>query len=158
MSSEVTLLSEIDQLRQFSDWIAEQFTTISEEKWFSPIKAEKWSIHQIIGHLYFWDQYTLEEMAPKMTAELDLYFIDVQVLNDQSKVFSDEIKTKAEMIKKFVEKRATLIKYFTEHADEELIFSLHDHPYSQAKYLHIFTEHDQEHRIQIEKYLNLINN
>jgi hypothetical protein len=155
MSREASLLTEIDRLKQFCDWINEHAIMISDEKWFSPIKAEKWSIHQIIGHLFFWDQYTLEELAPKMTSGLELFFIDVQVLNDQSKLFSDEIKTKEEMLKRFVEKRATLIEYFKEHADGKLIFTLHDHPYSQAKYLHIFTEHDQEHRIQIEEYLNL---
>lgn len=155
MSSETALLTEIEQLQQFSDWINEQAIMISDEKWFSPIQAEKWSIHEIVGHLFFWDRYTIEEMAPKMTSGLDLYFIDVQELNDKSQLFSDEIKTKAEMLKKFIENRATLIEYFTEHADEELTFSLHDHPYSQAKYLHIFTKHDQEHRIQIEEYLNL---
>ncbi len=31
-----------------------------------PIREGKWSIREIVGHLYYWDKYNLEIMVPKM--------------------------------------------------------------------------------------------
>lgn len=147
------LQNELNMLEAFRVWVKTQLTTVPEENWFIPIGPGKWTLHQLLGHLVFWDQYTLEEMAPKMKDGSVLYFIEIQKLNDQSKKFSESIGSQSEMIESFLEKRGHLIDYFSTHADENLSFTVDDRPCSQAAYLHIFTHHDGEHKEQIIAFL-----
>ena len=147
------LQNELNLLEEFRDWVKTQLKAVPEEKWFVPIGPGKWTLHQLLGHLIFWDQYTLEEMAPKMEDGSVLFFIKIQDLNDQSKKFSESIGSKSEMIDCFLEKRGRLIDYFSTHADEGLSFTVDDRPCSQAEYLHIFTHHDGEHKEQIDAFL-----
>ncbi|WP_373277925.1 DinB family protein [Amphibacillus sediminis] len=37
-----------------------------------PIKEGKWSVIQIVGHLYYWDKFNLEQMIPYMDEGVDL--------------------------------------------------------------------------------------
>lgn len=42
------------------------FRSKDEDELISPICKGKWSVKEIIGHIYYWDLFLLEKMVPEM--------------------------------------------------------------------------------------------
>ena len=55
-------------LKQFEDILdpIQKLKDVQESKLKEPISEGKWSIREIVGHLYYWDKYNLEIMVPVM--------------------------------------------------------------------------------------------
>ncbi|ASA22455.1 hypothetical protein [Paenibacillus donghaensis] len=45
---------------------------IDEHKLLDPIKEGKWSIREIVGHLYYWDKFILEQHVPSIAQGANL--------------------------------------------------------------------------------------
>lgn len=48
---------------EFSSWIR-TLESIEEEHWRIPIAESKWSISEIVAHLFNWDRYLISEILP----------------------------------------------------------------------------------------------
>lgn len=142
----------LNTLNEFANWVEEVLMPVDENVWMTPITKGKWTVHQLMAHLYFWDKYTLEEMLPDMKQDASLQFIEIQTLNDQAIAYSHSI-SKAEVLKRFLDTRKLLIKSFSEQWNDDLIFMLDGHPSNMIGYLSIFSHHDQEHKAQIINFL-----
>ena len=61
-------------LSQFENTIEEisNLKKLHNSQLLEPIHEGKWSIRDIVGHLYYWDKYNLEQMVPKMSEGANL--------------------------------------------------------------------------------------
>lgn len=139
-------------LSKFADWVEENLAHVDDVLWKSPIETGKWTMHQLLAHLYYWDKYTLEVMVPVMKPNASLQFIKIQELNDQAIAFSQTLN-QSELIELFLKTRRQLVEVFDQLWDENLLFMLDGHPSSQIGYLNIFIHHDHEHQEQLVERL-----
>ncbi|WP_026909197.1 DinB family protein [Paucisalibacillus globulus] len=120
-----------------------------------PISEGKWSIREIIGHIYYWDKFNLEVMVPKMVnggilpefPNHDLHNAEgVQYLRGQSV---------ESIISIFIETRKILVEHLT-NVSEETRFRIGKgkRQYSVETFTKIFLNHDLYHLKQINEKLN----
>ncbi|MFC7686034.1 DinB family protein [Ureibacillus sp. GCM10028918] len=139
------------------EWV-KNLVNLTEEQWRTPIAKGKWTIAEVIGHFPAWDQVLLEQRLP--------YLFDggvlpkgpeVDSLNHQSSLES-KVKTKEEVITKFVAVRRKLIVAINNIKDElwERKIQINQTKLTITEYLKGFVEHDEHHFKQIQDSLNAI--
>ncbi|MCR6107775.1 DinB family protein [Salipaludibacillus agaradhaerens] len=119
-----------------------------------PIKEGKWSIIQVVGHLYYWDKYNLEEMAPYMTEGADLpQFPDHDQHNEEAMAFIEDFSV-ASLIDRFVQTRKELTKELSK-VGKGVRFTIGGgkRKFSSESFVKIFIKHDAHHLKQIHEKL-----
>ncbi len=145
----------IQAIRDFTAllyWV-ESIKDLDESILTRPMKEGKWSIKEVLCHIWFWDQYSLETMVPQMKEGAKLSFVDIQKLNDQAGDYAAQFDL-PHIIEQFITTRNQLIEKWVQVWDEELTFFISNQPYNQEKYLSIFIEHDLHHFKQMDNYLS----
>ncbi|WP_413377544.1 DinB family protein [Alkalihalobacillus sp. 1P02AB] len=125
--------------------------SVEENKLTEPVEAGKWSISEIIAHLYGWDKYNLEIMVPKMTAQNNLpAFPEHDPFNEKT-LQSVEGKSAFEIIHMFVQTRKQLVAALSE-VDKEIRFTIGTgkRAFSAESFTKIFVKHDAHHLTQIK--------
>ncbi|MDX8047076.1 DinB family protein [Gracilibacillus sp. S3-1-1] len=127
----------------------------SEEILSEPTKEGKWSIREIVGHLYYWDKFNLENMVPLMIKDADLpKFPDHDQHNEEAmrfiKDYSDET-----IIDNFVLTRKELAERISK-LDEDVRFTIGGgkRKFSGESFTKIFIKHDAHHSKQITEKLH----
>ena len=120
-----------------------------------PISKGKWSIREIIGHIYYWDKFNLEVMVPKM--------IDGEVLpefpnHDQHNAEGIQYlsgQSAESIINTFIETRIKLVEDLA-NIPEKTRFRIGKgkRQYSAEAFTKIFLNHDLYHLKQINEKLN----
>ncbi|MFD1607401.1 DinB family protein [Oceanobacillus luteolus] len=88
-----------------------------------PISEGKWTIREIVGHLYYWDKYNLEIMVPKMANGVNLPpFPDHDQHNKEAISYLRD-NTVESIIDAFIETRKELIKRISE-IEEDARFTI----------------------------------
>ncbi len=84
---------------------------MNEKDFFTPIADGKWSAAAIVAHLYFWDQYFLEERLPFMTqgAKLAKIQIDINKKNKQAEDYAHSGISMEELIDQTIEYRRRVV-------------------------------------------------
>lgn len=137
------------------DWV-KSLVNLTEEQWRTPIAKGKWTIAEVIGHFEAWDQFLLDQRLPFLFDERVLpEGPDVEVLNHQSSIKS-KVKTREEVISKFIAVRRSLIIVINNIEDElwEKEISINQTTLTITEYLKGFVEHDEHHFKQIQEVLN----
>lgn len=120
-----------------------------------PISKGKWSIREIVGHLYYWDKYNLEKMVPLMEngAKLPEY-PDDDKYNEEAIFYLKNYSVEA-IIDLFIETRKELIE-ITSKVGEDVRFTIGNgkREFSAEHIINIFLKHDIHHLQQINEKLN----
>ncbi|WP_064090886.1 DinB family protein [Rossellomorea aquimaris] len=138
---------------EFVNWL-EQLNEVKEEKWFSPIQDEKWSLAAIVSHIMKWDQYSLKEIYSRLHNEAAFTpFPEFQPFNQAAENYAHEVVTQQELIDESVKTRKSVIAYIESLEDNEIehSFTVGEHRFTLREYLEDFLGHDKHHRNQIEK-------
>lgn len=128
---------------------------VSEVKLCEPISEGKWAIREIVGHLYYWDKFNLENMLPLMIEGADLpKFPEHDKHNKEAMTFlkNDSVKS---IIDNFVVTRKEL-KDRISSVDENIRFTIGggERQFSGESFIKIFIKHDIHHLKQINKKLH----
>ncbi|WP_421384896.1 DinB family protein [Bacillus salacetis] len=128
-----------------------------------PLTEGKWSIKQIISHMYRWDLFLLEAVLPAGLKDKAVHFPSHDEYNAQSEVYSNTISFKT-LINHSVDARKKLIEKLAEHqkllGDSITINGLTHCPNTGKRYslnylMTEFVHHDMHHSQQIEQFLTL---
>lgn len=120
-----------------------------------PVEANKWSIREIVGHLFYWDKFNLEVMVPKMADGAVLPpFPDLDAHNAEGIQYINKFSSAEEVIDAFIETR----KEFAAKMDSlhpEMSFQIEGESvsFTPASFADIFIEHDQHHLRQMHRFL-----
>lgn len=141
-------------IKQFEEVIPliERLKNDPESLLTDPIAEDKWSIREIVGHLYYWDRYNLEEMVPEMKDGISLpEFPDHDLYNAEGLRLL-EGKSAEAVIDLFIKIRNALVEKMSE-VDEDLSFTIGSgkRTFSPESFIRMFVEHDRRHLKQIEE-------
>jgi len=127
---------------------------VEEQTLNTPIKEDAWSIREIIGHMYYWDDYNLHNMVSQMQQGANLpAFPDHDTQNEKA-IQSLEGKTVDEIIDLFMERREQLLeKIRTVDKNDRFTIGSGKRKFSTESFLKIFTKHDEHHLKQIKDFL-----
>ncbi|KAB8129198.1 DinB family protein [Gracilibacillus oryzae] len=143
----------LSQFEKMVDRVTE-LKAIPEEKLSDPVKEGKWSIMQIVGHLYYWDKFNLENMVPNMTDDGDLpQFPDHDQHNEEAMSVIKEYSVES-LIDSFVITRKELIERISE-VGKDVRFTIGGgkRKFSAEAFIKIFIKHDAHHLKQIDEKL-----
>lgn len=128
----------------------------AEQKMLEPIKEGKWSIREIIGHLYYWDKFILEQHIPFMVQGANLIaFPDHDSHNNEGIQYISRFKNVAALIDEFVHTRDQLFEAIDSiPSDIRFTIGSGKRQISIESYISIFSKHDIHHLEQIRNKLS----
>ncbi|RLL48545.1 DinB family protein [Oceanobacillus piezotolerans] len=127
---------------------------VPEEILREPIKEGKWSIIQIVGHLYYWDKFNLEKMIPYMADGGDLpKFPDHDQHNEEAMSFIKDYSVDS-IIDSFALTRKELNERISSLGkDVRFTVGGGKREFSRESFIKIFIKHDAHHLKQIDEKL-----
>lgn len=131
---------------------------LSQEKLLVPINEGKWSVKEIIGHLYYWDKFILEKMAAIMEHGSKLPpFPDHDEYNKEAITYITKFTTVNELLVEFSLTRRALLKKMSSVApDAKFIIGKGKRQFSTESFLKMFVKHDESHLKQIREFLKCV--
>jgi uncharacterized damage-inducible protein DinB len=128
---------------------------IDERQFLEPISEGKWSVREIIGHLYYWDKFILEHHVPFMIGGAQLSaFPDHDSHNKEGIEYISVYNTTCSLIDEFVLNRQLLIQKTSElENNAEFTIGTEERRFTIDEYLKIFVDHDSHHLKQINEHL-----
>ncbi|MFJ7973766.1 DinB family protein [Psychrobacillus sp. NPDC096389] len=144
-------------LKEFEETLdaIKKLKDVNEDKLIEPISEEKWSIREIVGHLFYWDKYNLEKMVPLMVSGANLpQFPDHDQYNKESILYLKD-NTVESIIDAFIETRKELIENISK-VEEDIRFTIGKgkRQFSSESFIKMFLEHDVHHLQQINRIIN----
>ncbi|WP_068612755.1 DinB family protein [Paenibacillus tuaregi] len=142
-----------DLLVEFEEWSG-FVDRIAHQDWNVSLGEGKWTIHDVVCHIYLWDKYFLEE-AIKPISEgqpLTLRHLDYNEFNRKAVEAGSKL-TKPELIELTRQFRSSIVteirdqepsKFTEEYVDAD------GNKFSVESYLKDFIWHDRHHMKQIE--------
>lgn len=127
---------------------------MDEQRLLEPIKEGKWSIKEIIGHLYYWDKFILEQHIPNMAEGARLIaFPDHDLHNKEAIRFIGRYIKVGTLIDDFIQKRKQLMDSISQvESTAKFTIGTGKRQFTVEKYLKIFIVHDVHHLKQIQRY------
>lgn len=129
---------------------------VSQPVLVEPIKEGKWSIREIVGHLFYWDKYNLEQMVPLMSDGAKLPpFPNHDQHNEEAITYLENFRSVDTIIDSFAQTRKELIDRLTA-LDEDVRFTIGTgkRKFSPESFVKIFLKHDLHHLKQMEEKLD----
>jgi uncharacterized damage-inducible protein DinB len=126
---------------------------IDDQRFLEPINAGKWSVKEVIGHLYYWDKFILEKHVPFMNqGAILIAFPDHDLHNSEAIRYISGFNATSSLIDEFVQKRRDLIEAMS-RIDSDVKFTIGSgkRQFTVEKYLKIFIDHDNHHLKQIKE-------
>lgn len=142
-------------IKEFEGFISyiESLGALDESYWLQPIAPGKWTLKELVCHLWNWDQYSIDVMIPLMENGAKLPdFVDIEEHNLAARELAKSFKSSDELIEAFSKTRRLMIQMITNRYDKDARFTIgnEQRKYSIDSYMQIFTHHDFEHKKQID--------
>lgn len=146
-------------LQEFAEFIheLEPLKEVSEHVWNTPIAPEKWTLKELVCHLWHWDKNILEVMLPDMKSGGELpAFVDIeqhnQLAREKAKTFPDG----SSVLQEFTRIRKDLAEQAVALYDPAMRFTVGGgkQKYSIDSFIRIFVHHDRHHKKQIVDFLS----
>jgi uncharacterized damage-inducible protein DinB len=132
---------------------ARSLGNVAFDPWHRPIRPGKWSVHEILGHIWLWDTYNLEFMIPFIKEDAELRFANHASINGNAEWFARTIG-KADMIRNVTKTREELVQACLAAYDKETRFYVGEKRLGMDDFLQKYIiDHDRHHRKQIEAYI-----
>ncbi|MDV2682924.1 DinB family protein [Alkalihalophilus lindianensis] len=118
----------------------------------APIKQGKWSIREIVAHLYYWDQFNLESMIPYMNDGASLPPFPDHDAHNQEAINDVHGQSVYAIIDQFVAAREKFMEHL-ESIGEDVRFTIGGgkRTFSVESFAKVFLKHDIHHLKQIEE-------
>jgi uncharacterized damage-inducible protein DinB len=128
---------------------------IPESSLLKPIQEGKWSVRDIIGHLFYWDKYILDHLVPHITNNAILPpFPDINFHNQEAIKYIERYNSVISLIDAFSQTRKQVIEKML-CIENNIKFTIGTGNFSKDSFITIFTEHDTHHMKQIWDHLRL---
>lgn len=142
-------------INEFAGFISyvESLQNLPDKIWIQPIAPGKWTLKELVCHLWNWDHFSLNNMIPLMDDGAKLpEFINIEEHNKAARELAKSFKNVSELIDIFVNTRKEMIQLLEEKYDKSARFTIGNgkRQYSFDSYIGIFTHHDEQHKKQIE--------
>jgi len=140
-------------LKEFHEWV-HFLGRIKDWDWNKPLNEGKWSIHDIVSHIYKWDEYFLEKAVEPITngVALTVQHLNFDEFNAQAAEYGKTI-SKQDIMELSIQCREKIM----EHIENQDISSFNQEftdgegkPFTIEAYLKDFIWHDRHHMKQIE--------
>ncbi|OIJ12621.1 hypothetical protein BKP35_10560 [Anaerobacillus arseniciselenatis] len=126
------------------------------------IKDGKWSIKEIISHIYRWDLHFLEQSIPRVLKERAINYPSYHDYNKESEIYAKTIEAKT-LLQDSIQVRKQLLHRLPEL--ETILFEpitingytncpSTNEPFTLINYIEELVEHDNHHVQQIEEFLS----
>ncbi|MFD2831350.1 DinB family protein [Corticicoccus populi] len=127
---------------------------IPETELNEPIKPDKWSIKQIVFHMYYWDRLILNDCVPAMSESKLPAFPDHDMHNKKGMSHINDFST-GEVLDIFIDMRQAVCDALLE-IDDDTRFTIGSgkRRFSRDSFVKMFIEHDRHHLEQIDEKLN----
>ncbi|WP_130858861.1 DinB family protein [Gracilibacillus phocaeensis] len=137
------MISEVSKLKEGDEQIL-----------ITPIKENAWSIREIIGHMYYWDDYNLHNMVSQMSNGANLPNFPAHDPHNEEAIQSLEGKAVQQIIDLFLERRKEILEEIKK-VDKKDRFTIGNgkRAFSSESFIKIFVQHDAHHVKQIENFL-----
>lgn len=156
-----------ENLKKLNDTINwyQSLLNYKSELMIMPIKEGKFSVKEIIAHLYKWDEFLLNIGIPSILENGRLQFPNIDEYNSNAAKESMNIEF-ASVIELAIKRREAVVKSFLENesfSEKEISINGHTQkPNSNENYtfyylLEDFSEHDKHHIRQVEEFLHVNN-
>ncbi|GIP26178.1 hypothetical protein J23TS9_13080 [Paenibacillus sp. J23TS9] len=133
-----------------------KYKELDEQRLLEPIREGKWSVKEIIGHLYYWDKFILGNHVPYMNEGTNLNaFPNHDLHNREAIEYISVFTTTGSLIDEFVLNRRLLIEAIS-GIDSNAKFTIGSgkRQFTVDKYLKIFIDHDIHHLKQMNERLS----
>lgn len=147
----------IEKFKSFIPFL-HSLRAVSEDSWTAPFQPGKWSTRDVIAHILLWDQYFEAEAIARIASgdPLTLKHIEFNAFNQNAVTYARNHNQNV-LIDQAIAVREQII-YQLEHLSDEARLNTYidsdGHPFTIQNYLDDFVEHDNHHRIEIERLLN----
>lgn len=129
--------------------------TLQEATLSKETKPNKWSIREIIGHIYYWDKFIMDVMVPEMSKGASLpEFPDHDSYNEKAMGYITKFASTNELIDEMAITREQLLQKL-EALPNDTTFEIGKGKrlYTPEKFLAMFVKHDNHHIKQIDAFL-----
>lgn len=144
-------------LKEFEETIdaVKKLKDVEDTKLYEPISEGKWSIREIVGHLYYWDKYNLEKMVPLMANGVNLPQFPNHDQHNKEAISYLRDSTVESIIDAFIETRKELIDRISK-IEEDVRFTIGKgkRQFTCDSFIKVFLQHDSHHLQQINVKLN----
>jgi hypothetical protein len=148
-------IQELNDLVLFVEELSQNDTV----RWDVSIENGKWSINDIISHIWLWDKYSLSLMIPLIRHGVTLRFIDQTAINSNAESFARTLQHKGQLIENFIETRRELIIKCKDILHENVKFFVGKKEHNIETYVKKFiTTHDKHHMNQIGVFISKSSN
>ena len=146
-------------LKQFQEWTS-FLSSIEHADWNAPLDEGKWRIHDVVSHIYRWDQYFLEEAIIPISTDspLTLKHIDFDEFN-QKAMEKGKLQSKQEIVELSLHYRKAIIREIESQDDMKFNKEYSDgdgNKFVVESYVRDFIWHDRHHMQQIEERLKVM--
>lgn len=154
----------INELNSLVNWY-KSLLNFNYELMEKPISKGKFSVKEIIAHLYRWDEYLINVGIPSVLENGTIDFPNFNEYNHESARLVEN-KSFKEVIEHAVSTREKLCQLFIDneqYAQKEIVMSGKTHhpktnePFTFYYLMEDFSEHDHHHKKQIEEFLHIHN-
>jgi len=148
------LLTQVDSLQNMLSFV-EKLQSYDEKTLTVPIKSGKWSIREIVGHLYYWDSYVIESMIPHVAADAVLPPFPNPAVYNRAAIASLEGRRATRMMGEFITVRKLLMKQMSS-LDDKVTFKVRGSKktFTTKEIVDMFSKHDKHHQEQMETFLS----
>ncbi len=136
--------------------VIRQLKEVKENALLEPIAEGKWSVREIVGHLYNWDAHNTSNMVPFMEDGAQLPAFPSHDSFNEAGLKGLENVDVYTLINHFISQRAQFIETL-EAVDPSAQFTIGKgkRKFSAESFAKIFVHHDQEHRPQLHEKADL---
>lgn len=127
---------------------------LDERLLVTPIQEGRWSIREIVAHLYGWDDYNLDHMVRDIAHGTNLPAFPDHDLHNEQVIESFNGRTVHEIIDLFINKRKEFVDTIS-NIDCKTRFTIGEgkRAFSPESFVNIFVKHDAHHLEQIKNFL-----
>jgi Mycothiol maleylpyruvate isomerase N-terminal domain. len=146
-----------DLLKQFEEW-NDFVLRMKDADWNVPLGEGKWSVHDVVSHIMFWDKYFFEEAIERISngRQLTLKHLVFDEFNREAAKKGKDLP-KEQLIELTLKYRNAIldtIKSMTEDQRSQTYKDADGNDFSVATYLRDFIWHDRHHMRQIEEVIH----
>jgi len=133
-----------------------KYKEFDEQRLLEPISEGKWSVKEIIGHLYYWDRFILRNHVPYMNEGANLNaFPNHDLHNREAIEYISVFTTTGSLIDEFVLNRRLLIEAISGiESNAKFTIGSGKRQFTVDKYLKMFIDHDIHHLKQMNERLS----
>jgi uncharacterized damage-inducible protein DinB len=145
----------LQHCRQTIEWL-NSLESVDSKHWLEPITEGKWSVAEVIAHLFYWDRYILEERIPIFLSGGSLPKPpEVEAFNANAAAYARSGVGQMELLHEIVRERNRMLNLLSGMTDEQWTrpFRIKEREVTLGEYLFGFAEHDRHHQDQINEFL-----